>query len=175
MSFALFPLISPFPLLLSSFCVLPSAFSPQSPLSIGSLGRSAPPATRRRSAREAVGNHSGILRGSAVTQRPRLPGNSPVPGDYAAPEAEGAGRRILIGIFWRIVMGQSRRVGWAVLCTPRLTQHVVSARRGLPALPLPATTGALLWRIHERRKCRRNKGIGNSTGQPPARSLPSPA
>jgi hypothetical protein len=32
-----------------------------------------------------------------------------------------------------------------------------------------------VWRIHERRKCRRNKGIGNSTGQPPARSLPSPA
>jgi len=33
----------------------------------------------------------------------------------------------------------------------------------------------LLWRIHERRKCRRNKGIVNSTGQPPALSLPSPA
>jgi hypothetical protein len=42
------------------------------------------------------------------------------------------------------VMGQSRRVGRAVLCTPRLTQRVFSARRGLPALPVPATTEALL-------------------------------
>ena len=32
-----------------------------------------------------------------------------------------------------------------------------------------------IWLIHERRNCRRNKGIRNSTGQPPALSLPSPA
>jgi hypothetical protein len=61
LSFALLPLISPFPFLSSSFCLLPSAFSPQTPLSIGSLGQSALQATRERVAWEALGNHSGIL------------------------------------------------------------------------------------------------------------------
>ena len=72
MSFALLPLTSPFPLLFSSFCLpvlrsstaeggLPSAFSPQSPLSIGSFGQGAVQATRKRTAWELVGNRSGIL------------------------------------------------------------------------------------------------------------------
>src|ERR1019366_4308213 len=61
LGFALLPRVSSFLLLFPSFCLLPSAFSPQSPLSIGSLGQSALQATRRRIAWEALGNHSGIL------------------------------------------------------------------------------------------------------------------
>src|ERR1035437_11106903 len=61
MSFALSPLDSPFRLLFSSFCLLPSAFSPQSPLFVGSFGQSALQAPRRRSGWEAVASRSGIL------------------------------------------------------------------------------------------------------------------
>jgi hypothetical protein len=82
LSFAPSPLISPFPLLFTSFCHpilrsstaeggLSTAFSPQSPLSIGSLGQSALQATRKRSAWEPLGNHSGILRGYRLTQEQR--------------------------------------------------------------------------------------------------------